>query len=195
MWVRVSVCWALVLGCGCGGAQTGGAGRLGGGACGDEMTMISPPGVCMDRYEASRGNGDKAESVAGAMPWTNLSWKDAQAACEAAGKRLCTKDEWTAACKGPPPGRAYPFGDTYEPGACNAKENGSPLPVPTGSMKRCTGAFPELYDLVGNVWEWTSTCGLGKCRVRGGSFKSNGKTALCTAGAVSSMKPMPRLWK
>jgi len=167
---------------GCGGAQSTGAGG-GGGGCGDDMTMVTPPGVCMDRYEASRGNGDKADSVAGAMPWVGISWKDAQTACEVAGKRLCTKDEWSAACMGPPPGRTYPFGETYEPKICNSADNGTGTPVPAGSLQRCNGAFPNLYDLVGNVWEWTSSCGVGKCRVRGGSFKSNGKSVKCAAGA------------
>jgi eukaryotic-like serine/threonine-protein kinase len=180
----VAVCWgvALVVG-GCGGVPRGGSGKPGARGCGDDMAMASPPGVCMDRYEASRGNGDKAESVAGAMPWVNLSWKDAQAACEAAGKRLCTSDEWSAACTGPPPGRAWAFGDRYEPKVCNLADNGAGGAVPTGSLKGCSGAFPQLHDLVGNVWEWTASCGLGKCRVRGGSFKSSGKSVQCATGA------------
>ncbi|MBI5481071.1 MAG: SUMF1/EgtB/PvdO family nonheme iron enzyme [Deltaproteobacteria bacterium] len=184
MWSRVSVWLVVALAAGgCGGARTTGPAQAGSGVCGDDMTMVSPPGVCMDRYEASRGNGDKAASVEGAMPWVNLSQKDAQAACEEAGKRLCTKEEWTAACTGPPPGRTYPFGDNYAPKTCNAVDNGAGAAVPSGSLKGCTGAFPQLYDLVGNVWEWTASCGLGKCRVRGGSFKSNGKSVKCVAGA------------
>jgi formylglycine-generating enzyme required for sulfatase activity len=147
------------------------------------MVLVSPPGVCVDRYEASRGNGDMAASVANAMPWSGVNWKTAQAACEAAGKRLCTKDEWTAACTGPPPGTTYPFGQSYEGNRCNAVENGTGVPVPTGSLKECTGGFPGLQDLVGNVWEWTSACGLGRCKVRGGSFKSQGKALKCAAGA------------
>ncbi|NOY25006.1 MAG: hypothetical protein GXP62_03950, partial [Oligoflexia bacterium] len=39
----------------------------------------------------------------------------------ARGQRLCTDDEWTAACEGPQ-GYAYPYGDTSVPGRCNDEE-------------------------------------------------------------------------
>ena len=55
---------------------------------------------CIDAYEASRDGNGLAQSVAGATPWTNITWTDARTACEAVGKRLCTIREWIDACRG-----------------------------------------------------------------------------------------------
>ncbi|MFH0902296.1 MAG: SUMF1/EgtB/PvdO family nonheme iron enzyme [Pseudomonadota bacterium] len=135
-------------------------------ACPADMVVIPSLNVCIDRYEASQGEGGKAESVFGVMPWANVSWYSARDACIAAEKRLCDESEWFDACSGPAPGTVYPYGDTYDPQACNGDEHGVNAAVPTGSMTTCEGGYPGVFDMSGNLWEWTSTCG----RVRGGAF-------------------------
>ncbi len=68
------------------------------------------------RYEASRptassgDNGSGSTNISGKacsepsrLPWTNINYVDAQAACNAlgGGARLCTEVEWERACRGP----------------------------------------------------------------------------------------------
>jgi cysteine-rich repeat protein len=110
------------------------------GPCPHDMVLVpaDPEGepaaaYCMDRYEASRVDATAesagidnclAMSLAGVLPWTAKPMTPAalatfQAACAAAGKRLCVKDEWARACRGSQ-GRVFVYGDTYDPEICNA---------------------------------------------------------------------------
>jgi formylglycine-generating enzyme len=96
---------------------------------------------CIDRYEASLeerlpsgeirpwpGNhapeqtpGLVAVSRAGVNPQGYISGRQAQRACEAAGKRLCHLEEWRAACRGPEH-TTYPYGAARKVGACNDRD-------------------------------------------------------------------------
>jgi len=49
--------------------------------------------------------------------------------------------------------RDYPYGDEYEPDACNGGTS-TGLLVPTGQLSSCEGGLPGLFDMVGNAWEW-----------------------------------------
>ena len=60
-------------------------------------------------YEASRPDATMSSagtrsarscSTSGRMPWASVAYADAEAACVAAGHRLCTSAEWQAACEG-----------------------------------------------------------------------------------------------
>lgn len=142
-------------------------------SCPRDMTPapVAASCVCVDRFEASQGDGGVATSRYRATPWVNVTWEDAEAACEAAGKRLCTEEEWQVSCAGPL-GSAYPYGDGYDPGACNVyTAEGQGLVLPTGSLSTCAGGYPGLFDMSGNVWEWTATCTSAGCRARGGSSR------------------------
>ncbi|MBI5477964.1 MAG: SUMF1/EgtB/PvdO family nonheme iron enzyme [Deltaproteobacteria bacterium] len=158
--------------------------------CPVEMVAVPLANLCVDRYEASPGTSGAAASIAGALPWTGVNWDEAQAACAAAGKRLCTGAEWSSACRGPAPGLRFPYGDTYDGNACNGHDHGVDAAVPTGSLSTCQGGYAGLYDLSGNVSEWTTACSSSFCNPSGGSFL-DGQLALA-CGSAGFVMPTTR---
>jgi hypothetical protein len=115
---------------------------------------------CVDIYEAARpdatavsagSDASLAVSRAGVLPWQVADNSTAAAACAAAGKRLCTADEWETACRGPLR-TVYGYGDTYDPTACNGIDtfghSGFHL-LPTGALAGCTNGMEVLTPPVG----------------------------------------------
>jgi formylglycine-generating enzyme required for sulfatase activity len=125
----------------------------------------------IDAYEASRsnayadteGNGvTMACNYQATLPWDDVTFEDARNACLDAGKRLCTKDEWLAAC-----GSAkYPYGATYKDTACNDDTN---APMTTGSKTECVTPS-GVYDMTGNLQEWVE-----EGYLMGGSYSGGGR--------------------
>jgi protein-disulfide isomerase/uncharacterized membrane protein/peroxiredoxin len=153
----------------------------------------------IDAVEASI-QGGKAMAKAGTVATTNVTWFDADKACRASGKRLCTEAEWLTACSGVIPedrnsdgsftddyatGTAYPYGDHYKAGICNdqvelpkgADPNDPPPPPPllTGNHPECRSKF-NVFDLTGNVREWVGTVP-SKSAFMGGGFYSRDDAA------------------
>jgi len=86
-----------------------------------------------------------------------VSWDDAKAYCEWAGKRLPTEEEWQQACQGTD-GREYPWGSSFGSGNANIRGSGDGYDktAPVGSFSG--GASPYgAMDMSGNVWEWTTS--------------------------------------
>lgn len=122
----------------------------------------------IDTFEAAIVDG-KAVSAKHQIPALRATWFDAKAACEAAGRRLCTEEEWVSACQGARAvddnnnqqfaddmieGTAYPYGDYHDGGRCwDGREGEQYRPVYTGEMPGCAGPA-GVYDLTGNVEEW-----------------------------------------
>ena len=83
-------------------------------------------------------------------PVVGVTWYDAMAYAQWAGKRLPTEAEWEKAARGRLVGKRYPWGDEIDSTKANYDFNvGSTAPV---------GEYPPngygLYDMAGNVWEW-----------------------------------------
>ncbi len=167
------------------------------GGCPPGMARVD--GFCIDRWEAAlveilpndalgpwspyASPGDaamRAVSGPGLVPQGYISQVRASAACQNAGKRLCSDVEWLRACQGAS-GNVYPWGDGPMPGVCNDARTCHPaiqyfetaadwiwseldhpcldqLPEgldATGSNAGCVSE-DGIYDMMGNLHEWTA---------------------------------------
>lgn len=169
------------------------------GDLGCPMGMARVSGYCVDRFEASLVerlmNGSErswspffnpgtrdvyAVSLRYGVPQGYMSGTQAQRACQASGKRLCTDQEWLRACSGPS-SYVFPYGDTREWGVCHDARAQHPAISYFGTSddsiwsmlsNPCINQQPDsltsndqhqgyvsdegVYHMVGGLHEWTS---------------------------------------
>ncbi len=155
------------------------------------------------RPDASASSGGSNETLAcsrpGVLPWTSVTWPEARDACcamnpggacpgaGAPGWQLCDAPDWQTSCESGAGGCNWAYEATCsssQPVACNGKERDSDPGLPgdqdavatAGAFPMCRaiwGAAGSIYDLSGNVKEWTRTAaGSNIYEQRGGAYNT-----------------------
>jgi sulfatase modifying factor 1 len=119
------------------------------------------PGACWNHPEVPEGTLDGRDR----HPVVHVAYEDAEAYARWAGKALPTEAEWEFAARGGLEGAIYTWGDEFAPGGrmlANTWQGEFPwqnLLTDGYEGTSPVGAFPAngygLYDVAGNVWEWT----------------------------------------
>ena len=122
--------------------------------------------VCVDAYEYP--------NQPDATPKDMVSQEEAARICSSEGKHLCTIEEWQAACRGKD-GFKYSYGNSYKQSKCNTNTKAAKR---SGRKTQCRSWW-GMYDMNGNLWEWTSTTSKqhpDKFLVAGGAWNTNNES-------------------
>jgi formylglycine-generating enzyme len=113
-------------------------------------TWQRPEGPASDTYTRGR------------HPVTHVAYEDAAAYATWAGKALPTEAEWEYGARGGLAGKTFAWGDDFAPTMANTWQGEFPwqnLMLDGYAGTSPVGSFPAngygLYDMTGNVWEWT----------------------------------------
>ena len=100
-------------------------------------------------------------------PVVHVAWSDVQAYADWAGKQIATEAEWEFAARSGLDGAEYAWGSELTPGGRHlANTWQGEFPWQNLAEDGFTGTSPVrsfpangygLYDMIGNVWEWTQS--------------------------------------
>lgn len=125
------------------------------------------PGFLIDAFEYP--------NLAKADPKRGVTYTEAEALCTEQGKRLCSADELEKACRGPE-NFVYGYADDFRVDVCGEGLEGVHK---SGALADCKSNW-GVYDIAGNLREWTSTPKSdGRRLVKGGMAKAPGKGTRC----------------
>lgn len=134
------------------------------------------------------GGGTSFDAGPPALPVARVSWCDAFAYCQWAGKRLCTgkvssvdTGEWLRACTRDGTQKVSPAdGDAA---ACNLSVMAS---APPKTFAGCQGGYNGIFDMIGNVEEWVGSCDGGStCMTLGGNYTYTPQAVTCDTSISS----------
>jgi formylglycine-generating enzyme required for sulfatase activity len=156
------------------------------------------PGACW-RHPEGPGSGLEGRE---AHPVVHLTYDDAEAYARWAGKELPSEVQWERAARGGLSGAEYCWGNEPSPDGrtmANVWQGDFPWERVAGHERTSpVGAFPPngygLFDMTGNVWEWT--CNWFFARDRAATRKSSCCVPCNPAGSpteVSQLFGGPRL--
>jgi sulfatase modifying factor 1 len=121
------------------------------------------PGACWRHPE---GPERSRTGNLGGHPVVHVAYADVEAYARWAGKEIPTEAEWEFAARGGLDGRVYAWGDELSPGGrtmANVWQGEFPrqnLLLDGWERTSPVGSFPPngygLFDMIGNVWEWTA---------------------------------------
>ena len=167
---------------------------------GEELTPLWVEGFQMARYPATNAQYHQFIQATGHRhpqswedgvyperkgdhPVVEVSCEDAEAYAGWAGCRLPAFEEWERAIRGDD-ARLFPWGDEIDKPRCNTVELGAGGTTPVGAFPDGISPF-GCYDMLGNVWEWTSTWydedNPHFRVVRGGAWYYNHDYSTCTS--------------
>lgn len=139
--------------------------------------IVTLPAFYIDKYEVTHEQyarflaetgrpapvdwpGGKMPAHLAKYPVVNVTWADAAAYAQWAGKRLPTEAEWEKAARGTD-GRRYPWGNSAAGKKTASGPDAQDRAHPEGRTFP-VGGFPDdtspwgVMDMAGNVWEWTA---------------------------------------
>lgn len=131
--------------------------------------MKANPHGCMDIFEFP--------NQLHSPPLHSIDLQSASIACSQIGKHLCTDREWTSGCSGQNH-RRWSYGNTFSATRCNhASRLSAGGSRPSGSFADCVTPT-GLYDLTGNLWEWSA-----EGHLRGGNWNFSEGMGQCKSKA------------
>jgi len=96
------------------------------------------------------------------LPVVGVSWFEAVAFCEWLSEhadraiRLPSEPEWEKTARGSD-ARLYPWGDAFDPRACNTRTSGIGRTIPVDEVPTSGDSIYGISGLIGNVSEWTAS--------------------------------------
>jgi len=125
---------------------------------GDETLVTGPGGAYfIDRFEYPNKEGER--------PVSGATIEQAAGMCEAAGKRLCSAEEWARACSGGDDNMFYYVHPEKFESYIEVEKRCSWRDHNSADRKFESGAYPEcvnrhgIHDMAGSLWEWVATPG------------------------------------